>query len=232
MPAAFDVHRYLAVLPLFSGLPDAEIQRICLEGVSLRRLERGAILLHAGDACDAVHLVVTGHVKLYSVASHGAEKVFELVGPGHSIGETLVFNQQPHSLSAQALSETLVLRVSAEVLTDQVRRDSGFALRLLAGASQRIQGLLKDVESYCLHSGARRVAGYLLEQGGPANSSSAEAITVSLPVSKATVAARLSLTPEYFSRVLRELEEEGLIEICRRDIRIKHPRRLAHYTVQ
>ncbi len=232
MPAIFDVPRYLAVLPLFAGLPEGEVQRISKEGVSLKRLDRGAMLLHAGDACDAVHLVVTGHVKLYAVASNGAEKVFELVGPGQSIGDTLVFNQQPHGLSAQALSETLVLRISAEVLTAQVRRDPAFALRLLAGASLRIQSLLRDVESYCLHSGARRVAGYLLEQGGPKSTGSAEAITVSLPVSKATVAARLSLTPEYFSRVLRELEEEGLIEICRRDIRIKHPKRLAHYTVQ
>ena len=31
-------------------------------------------------------------------------------------------------------------------------------------------------------------------------------VTVSLPASKATIASRLSLTPEYFSRVLRELE--------------------------
>jgi CRP-like cAMP-binding protein len=179
-----------------------------------------------------VHLVVTGHVKLYTVASHGAEKVFELVGAGQSIGDTLIFNPQPYSFSAQALTEALVLRVPAALLTAQVRRDPAFALRLLAGASQRIEGLLRDVESYCLHSGAHRVVGYLLEQGGADGQGSAEPITVSLPVSKANVAARLSLTPEYFSRVLRELEDEGLIQICRRDIRIMQPRRLARYSLQ
>jgi CRP-like cAMP-binding protein len=52
---------------------------------------------------------------------------------------------------------------------------------------------------------------------------------VSLPVSKATLASRLSLTPEYFSRVLRELEEAGLIEVDKRDIRILDTRRLAAY---
>ena len=54
-------------------------------------------------------------------------------------------------------------------------------------------------------------------------------VTVSLPVSKATVASRLSLTPEYFSRVLHQLESEGLIEIARREIRILDVRRLASY---
>ncbi|MDT8998048.1 Crp/Fnr family transcriptional regulator [Paucibacter sp. APW11] len=232
MTAVFDVPRYLSVLPLFAGMPAADVQRICADGVAVQRLDRGGMLLHAGEACDAVYQVVTGHVKLYTIASHGAEKVFELVGPGQSIGDTLVFTQQAHALSAQALTESLLLRLPAAALTAQVRRDPAFALRLLAGASQRIQGLLRDVESYCLHSGARRVVGYLLEQGGGKAGSGAEPITVSLPVSKATIAARLSLTPEYFSRVLRELEDEGLIEICRRDIRIMQPRRLAHYTLQ
>jgi CRP-like cAMP-binding protein len=56
-----------------------------------------------------------------------------------------------------------------------------------------------------------------------------QAVTVSLPVSKATIASRLSLTPEYFSKVLHELEAEGLIEIDKRDIRIIDVQRLSDY---
>jgi CRP-like cAMP-binding protein len=63
----------------------------------------------------------------------------------------------------------------------------------------------------------------------PTDGASGEVLTVSLPVSKATVASRLSLTPEYFSRVLRELEDAKLIEVDRRDIRILDAKRLATY---
>jgi hypothetical protein len=63
-------------------------------------------------------------------------------------------------------------------------------------------------------------------------SRSARELRVSLPVSKATIASRLSLTPEYFSRVLHELEGAGLIEIDKRDIRIPDPGRLARYQTQ
>jgi CRP/FNR family transcriptional regulator, dissimilatory nitrate respiration regulator len=42
----------------------------------------------------------------------------------------------------------------------------------------------------------------------------------------------LSLTPEYFSRVLHELEADGLIEIQRREIRILDAQRLAQYQLQ
>ena len=55
---------------------------------------------------------------------------------------------------------------------------------------------------------------------------------VSLPVSKATIASRLSMTPEYFSRVLHELEAEGLIEMDRREIRIPDTGRLARHPLQ
>ncbi len=57
-------------------------------------------------------------------------------------------------------------------------------------------------------------------------------MTVSLLVSKATIASRLSLTPEYFSRVLHELEAEHLIEIDKREIRILDVQRLAGYGSQ
>ena len=54
---------------------------------------------------------------------------------------------------------------------------------------------------------------------------------VTLPVSKAAIASRLSMTPEYFSRVLHELEAKGLIVIDKRDIHIPDPQRLTRYPV-
>jgi CRP-like cAMP-binding protein len=101
-------------------------------------------------------------------------------------------------------------------------------MRMLAGISRRLHGLVRDVEAYALHSGVQRVIGYLLRdiEGG---SSGNEPITVSLEVSKATVASRLSLTPEYFSRVLHELEDAGLVRIDKRDVQILDVQRLAAY---
>jgi CRP-like cAMP-binding protein len=100
---------------------------------------------------------------------------------------------------------------------------------MLAGLARRMHGLVHDVEAYSLHSGLQRVIGYLLRDQAIEDCEAGEARTVSLPVSKATIASRLSLTPEYFSRVLHELESNGLIEIDRRDIRILDAKRLSQY---
>jgi CRP-like cAMP-binding protein len=109
---------------------------------------------------------------------------------------------------------------------EEIARDPRFALRMLAGISRRLHGLVHDVEAYALHSGVQRVIGYLLRDIA---SGSDEPVTVSLPVSKATIASRLSLTPEYFSRVLHELEAAGLVRIDKREIHLLDAQALANY---
>ncbi|HPO18922.1 MAG TPA: helix-turn-helix domain-containing protein, partial [Rubrivivax sp.] len=98
-----------------------------------------------------------------------------------------------------------------------------------AGLSRRLHGLIKDVQAYALHSGVQRVIGYLLGDMEHDDSLSDDGFTVTLPVSKATIASRLSLTPEYFSRVLHEFEAAGLVRIDKRDVHIVDPKRLATY---
>lgn len=224
----FDMPRYLSVLPLFSDLSQLERERIA-QGCQLRRLTRGDMVFRIGEPCEAFHVVVLGQVKLYVSSPSGQEKVIELVAPGHSFAEALMFLDKPYILNAQALADTLLISVSKTAVFNEVERDPRFCMHMLAGISRRLHGLVRDVEGYALHSGMQRLIGYLLRDVEDGDTANMGVITVSLPVSKATIASRLSLTPEYFSRVLHELEAEGLIEIDKREIRILDVQRLASY---
>lgn len=221
----FDLPRYLAVLPLFTDMQPAELQRLA-DGSQLRRLGRGDTVFHVGQPCEEFHVTVVGQVKLFAISPSGQEKVIELIGPGNSFAEAFMFIGKPYMVNAQALTDTLLLSVGKKAVLEEIALDPRFALRMLAGISRRLHGLVHDVQGYALHSGLQRVIGYLLRDQGETDSNS---ITVSLPVSKGTIASRLSLTPEYFSRVLHELEASGLIEIDKREIRIPDAKRLAAY---
>lgn len=241
----FDLPRYLSVLPLFQEMGIDELQRIA-EGCRLRRLVRGDTVFRVGEPCDEFHVTVTGQVKLFAISPAGQEKVIELIGPGGSFAEALMFTDKPYIINAQALADTLLLSVGKPAVVAEIERDPRFAMRMLAGISRRLHGLVRDVQAYALHSGTQRVIGYLLRDmpetaldadPGSTMPCAPEAappreVTVSLPVSKATIASRLSLTPEYFSRVLHELAAEGLIEIDKREVRIPDPRALARYRMQ
>ena len=225
----FNLPRYLATLPLFSNMREEELQRLAT-GCQLRRVERGKVIFRTGDPCHEFHVNVLGQVKLFVISPAGTEKVVELVGPGDSFAEAVMFMGVPYVLSAQTLTDSLILSIEKDVVLREIGASPEFALRMLAGLSRRLHGLIKDVEAYALHSGVQRVIGYLLgDDNLDETENASQAITVSLPVSKAAIASRLSLTPEYFSRVLNELETAGLIHVDKRDIHISDTARLANY---
>lgn len=224
----FDLPRYLSVLPLFSDMQPPELARLAL-GCQLRRFGRGDMVFHVGQPCEEFHVTVMGQVKLFALSPAGQEKVIELIGPGASFAEALMFTGKPYIINAQALTDSLLLSVGKPAVLAEIAQDPKFALRMLAGISRRLHGLVHDVQAYALHSGMQRVIGYLLRDQVVEDCATGEVITVSLPVSKATIASRLSLTPEYFSRVLHELEAAGLIRIDKRDIQILDARRLASF---
>jgi CRP-like cAMP-binding protein len=224
----FDMPRHLGTLPMFSNLSTPERENIA-RGCRLRRFARGSMVFRAGEQCESFHFVVTGQVKLFVASSTGVEKIIELIGPGHSFAEAMMFLPKPYMLNAQTLSDTLIMTVSKQAVFSEIERDPRFSMHMLSGISHWLHRLLLDVEGYTLHSGMQRLIGYLLRDVELEHVGDLGIVTVSLPVSKAAIASRLSLTPEYFSRVLHQLESEGLIEIDRREIRILDVRKLASY---
>ncbi|MCU0956032.1 MAG: Crp/Fnr family transcriptional regulator [Hydrogenophaga sp.] len=235
-----DLSRVLGRLPLFHDVSAASRERLAAAS-RLRSLERGAAVFHQGDPCDHFHVVLTGQVKLAVVAPNGQEKVIEIVGPGGSFAEALMFLNLPCRVGAVALLPTTLVSVPREAVLEELAADPQLAMCMLAGLSRRLHGLVHDLEAQSLQSGVQRVIGYFLNMqevtglnedirnDGGATAAVPKVRTVTLPVSKATIASRLSLTPEYFSRVLRELEDAELISVEGRNIHVRNVRRLAAY---
>lgn len=229
-PAKIKIQAFLANLPLFSDMAPAELDRVAA-GTAELHLQRGQVLFNRGDSCVGFHVVVHGQIKLAFTSPQGAEKVIEIVGPGHSFGEALMFMEKPYIIYAQTLVDSLLLHVSRTVVFEELERDPRFARKMLAGLSRRLHGLINDVESYSLRSGTQRVVGYLSRQDEEGSEQQAR-YSVMLPTSKAVVASRLNLTPEHFSRILHELTEAGLIGVTGREIVILDSERLRAYQGQ
>ena len=148
-PRPFDVPRYLSMLPLFNDLSPAELKHVA-DACILNRLVGADMVFRLGEPCNEFHVVVTGQVKLFVLSPTGQEKVVELIGPGQSFGEAIMFTDRPYILNAQALADTLLLTVSKQAVLSEIERDHRFALRMLAGLARRMHGLIHDVEAYAL----------------------------------------------------------------------------------
>ncbi len=225
---AIKTRTFLARLPLFLEASAEELDRIA-ESTTELRLPKGHTLFQRGDPCVGLHAVVYGQVKLAFVSPQGSEKVVDIVGPGMSFGEALMFTDRAYVVYAQTLADSMLLHVSKAAIDAEIARDPKLARRMIAGLSTRLHGLVQDVEAYSLRSGMQRVIGYLLRDIDELEEQSAgdqARLTVTLDVNKGVIASRLNLTPEHFSRVLAELVHEGLIEVHGAQIVILDPPRI------
>jgi len=224
--APIKTQSFLANLPLFRELAAVELDRIAA-GAREIHAARGEVLFRKGDACEGFHLVIYGQVKLAFTSPAGSEKVVEIMGPGQSFGEAVMFTDQPYPVYAQTLADSMLLHIAKLVMFEEIDRDPRFARKMIGGLSRRLHGLVTDLEAYTLHSGTQRVIGYLL-RGDPDESGSGT-VSVELPTSKTVIASRLNLTPEHFSRILHDLTEDGLIRVEGRRIVILDVAALGRY---
>ena len=225
-PRAIKVEEFLRNLPLFRDLSAGEVDRIAAS-TSQVRMPTGSILFRKGDSCAGFHVVVYGQVKLAFGASDGSEKVVEILGPGQSFGEAVMFLDKPNVVFAETLTDSLLLHVGKAVILQELERSPDFARRMLGGLAHRLHRIVGDLEGYSLKSGTQRVIGYLLRDVvGGQTSRTAE---VMLPATKSVIASRLSITREHFSRILHELSDSGLIKVSGRNIRFLDLERLRNY---
>ena len=212
--------RLLRQAPMFRSLGCDEIARFA-RGVREIKAAKGEILFHRGDACNGFHLILSGQIKLAFTSSEGNEKVVDILRTGQSFGEAVMFMDKPYVVMAQALADSTLLHIGKQVFFEEMNNDPLFCRRIIAGLAQRLHRLMGDVESYSLRSGRERIIGYLLrEEETIGDAASVGRVSIRLPTSKGTIASRLNLTQEHFSRILNELTSSGLIEVEGRTIHI------------
>lgn len=220
---------HLDRLPLFESLSESARCRIAA-AASVREVERGGEVFAAGEPCAGLYFVVEGLVKLYAKSPSGHEKVIEVLGAGTCLTDAWFLQGDHHVAHARALSHARVLIVSTPVVMTELNQHPELALRLLSQMSTRYTNLMRDVEALTLHSGSKRVVDYLLRvRTLAAGQRDGNETVVSLPASKGTIASLLSVTPEHFSRILHELQAQGLISVRRRQIHIPNIQRLAAF---
>lgn len=201
---------------LFSELTPEQLNRVEQHAHAIS-LKQGESVFEQGDKADRFYLLLKGHIKLYRLSPAGDEKVIEVVSPISTFAEALMFLNKPfYPVGAQALSDAELISIDANDFTAMLRDSVDTCFLMLGGMSQRLRGLIREIDDISLHSATARLAGYLLSQK-PVNS---EEFDLNAP--KQILASRLSIKPETFSRILRNLSENHYIEIKGNHVHIKN----------
>ena len=156
-------------------------------------------------------MVISGQLKLFQLSAAGQEKVVELLTPGQTFAEAVMFmTRKTYPVYCEALTRAEVVAFNATVYLELLADSPETSFRLLGDLSMRLRARLADIEALAFHNATLRVVGYLLSLV-PADAW--DAAEVELPFAKKDVAARLSLQPETLSRVFYRLREQGLLRM-------------------
>jgi CRP-like cAMP-binding protein len=197
----------LRTTPLLSRLSDVELQRVSAHALR-QSLDEGQWLFSQGDPAKRFYLVQSGQIRLFRLSPEGAEKVIEIVSPGQTFAEALMFLNAPrYPVCAAALGPAEVIAIDARDFAAMLRESVDTCFVVLGALSQRLRGLIGEIDNLTLHTAKSRVARYLLAHC-PEDRRAFE-----LDVRKGVLASRLSVKPETFSRVVKQLTQDGVIEV-------------------
>lgn len=145
---------------------------------------------------------------MFRLSPDGAEKVIEIVAPGQTFAEAVMFLHAPlYPVCAAALGPVELIGIDAADFSRMLHESVETCFVLLGVLSQRLRGLIREIDNLTLHTAAARVARYLVSK------LPSDRCSLDLGVRKGVLASRLSIKPETFSRVEKDLIEEGLIEV-------------------
>lgn len=175
------------------------------------KLRDGQLFFQVGDPATHFFIVVKGQMKLTRLSMQGNEKVIEIISPGQSFAEALMFGEKPdYPVNAAAIGDTYLLSFESGSFLKILRGSVDTCFRLMADMSHRLRSLIREIDELTLQSASCRVASYLWKSWdeGKARSNAFE-----LKAPKGIIASRLSVTPETFSRILHNFTDQGLIHV-------------------
>lgn len=199
---------------LFSELTPEQMERV-RRHAHISDMVEGESLFFQGDEAVCFYLVVSGRIKLYRVSPDGKEKVVEIMESGATFAEALMFmDQASYPVTATALSPCRLIGINCKDFKAMLRESVDTCFLLLGSMCFRLRSLIREIDALSLDTGTVRTVTYLLHQA-PEGADQFE-----LKIAKSVIASRLSVKPETFSRILKNLHEQEIVTIEGRQVTI------------
>jgi CRP-like cAMP-binding protein len=180
-------------------------------------LKTGQILCQAGDAGDAVYVILEGEVEILARSADGLDIRLAALGHGAIIGEMAALEGGARSVDMVAARHCRLCRIPRGALLEVLRSDSDAALELIIELTRRLRASNAAVEALVRLGLGGRLAGLLTSS---MNHHGLVALT------QTELARRLGVSREKVNRCLKGWSEAGIVEIVPAGVHVKSVARL------
>lgn len=209
----------LAEICLPRGLTMEEIE--VLENIIENKpiLHRGDKLFHRGERFKSLYAVKSGSLKAYSVSEDGEEQVLGFYMPGELLGLDGIGTEQ-HICTAVALETTSVCELPYGIMEEMCHQFPSLQKEIYGVMGREIA----EDKALLLLLGKRtadeRIASFLLSLSRRYKERGFSEREFNLSMPRQDIANYLGLATETVSRILGKFQEQGVITVNRRLVKI------------
>lgn len=193
-------------IPMFAGVPDAQLEQIAKVAFH-RRVTRQTTIVRAGDSTDSLYVLISGSAKVLNSDEDGREVILTLLGPGEFFGEMGLIDGSPRSANVVAVEPCELLCLSKEAFQRCMQDNFQVAQKLMQILVRRLREADRKIESLALLDVYGRVARLLLDMSEEEDGKR----VVKKKISKQDMARMIGASREMVSKVVRDLELSGYI---------------------
>jgi len=185
----------------------------------IRRYRKHTLLIEEGDYGDTLYLILAGRLRSYAAGDKGREITYGVYGPGEYLGE-LSLDGGPRSASVITLEACSCSVVGRRTLERFVGERPEFAFELLAKVIRRARSATHSARQLALNDVYGRLRA-LLQGAAQAQPDGTQRVVDRLTHQE--MANRLGCSREMVSRLMKDLERGGYLQVQNRQFVLVKP---------
>ncbi len=213
-----DWRAFVARFPMLRS--DRQSEQLVKNGGVMRRVEPGEVLYRDGDECTHLPLVISGELILTKYGESGRAITLYRIEDGESCILSTLSIVNAEAFPAEAVSRSLsaLLLIPAGILRQLIDRDTTWRNYVFSIYHRRLSGLIGLIEEVVFGKLDLRLAELLLELGSGGDAT--------VRTTHQELAEELGSSREVVSRLLKDWERRGLVELRRGHVGIRDQRGL------
>jgi CRP-like cAMP-binding protein len=161
---------------------------------------------------ESVAYVVSGAVKLTQLNIAGREWIVALALAGDWVGTAPILANRLSPVSAVTCSATVLRWLPATAFRHMLREDAGLSQQIHEAQALQLCRYMRRAGELCAVPARDRLKSVLCRFASDgAQSGTGTAIKLKIPLQRWELAEFVGITPEHLSRVLKALEQDGVI---------------------
>lgn len=208
------------------GLSHQQVEKLAVVVKNNAILQRGEYVYRQGDSFKGIIAIKSGSAKLVSHDKRGNEHILSVLLPGELIGLDGM-NQDLHSCSAIALEVMSYCHIPPSRFDELFQKIPGISHELIKHCSDSITDSQNQlINSKC--TAEEKLALFLVNLSDRLKKRGFSANRFNIPLTRQEMGNHLGLTLETVSRMLKQLQTEGLINVQRKYVEIIDMEKLRH----